>query len=189
MVTPPLHGSPRRLEPIAWYADDRLRPVGTREQAEAAPDPSPDRSRSRRLVASSQPTGSQARPGQEVGRRARALSWWRWARDPSRTPRRDGVKQRRRGGSWLWLQVLGGSRAGARRLLGWRIHGGGWEDGWPACTNRAQTGQLGGFKRGPGEQQQLPNCIRLQRHHEAFFNGRAWNYIWKYLKIESGVLL
>jgi len=91
------------------------------------------------LVASSQPTGSQARPGQEVGRRARALSWWRWARDPRRTPRRDRVKQRRRGGSWLWLQVLGGSRAGARRLLGWRIHGGGWEDGWMMGGQQAPT--------------------------------------------------
>jgi hypothetical protein len=147
------------------------RSVGTRERAEAAPDPSPDPSRSRRLVASSQPTG---KPGQEVGRRARALTRWRWARaflgapTVARTPQRGGVKERR---------------------LGWRIHGGGWEDGWPASTNRAQTGrptgQLGGFHVGPGEQQQLPNSMRLQRHHEAFFNGRAWNY----LKIESRVLL
>ncbi|RLM54163.1 hypothetical protein C2845_PM10G17160 [Panicum miliaceum] len=81
------------------------RSVGTREQAEAAPDPSPDPSRSRRLVASSQPTG---KPGQEVGRRARALTRWRWARaflgapTVARTTQREGVKERRQRGRGGW---------------------------------------------------------------------------------------
>jgi len=136
---------------------------GTREQAEAAPDPSPDRSRSRRG------------PGQEVGFRAR-LSGKESSRGAEAAPG--------------WLQVLGGSRGAAaaglenswRRLGGWVWMGGQQAPTEPRRVN-SEVSRWG--QASSNNYQTVCGCKDTMK---SFFNGRAWNYL-ELLKIESGVLL